>query len=78
MTTVDLRASVETLSQSPAASFLAAFRPALDRRPARLELLDGDGRTASLAKDDTFTVVLSGELVERERLAEKAGVDPEA
>jgi asparagine synthetase B (glutamine-hydrolysing) len=78
MTTVDLRASVETLSQSPAASFLAAFRPALDRRPARLELLDGDGRTASLAKDDTFTVVLSGELVERERLAEKAGVDPGA
>jgi asparagine synthase (glutamine-hydrolysing) len=76
MTAVDLRASVETLSQSPAASFLAVFRPALDRRPARLELLDGDGTTASLAKDDGCTVVLSGELVERERLAGTAGADP--
>jgi asparagine synthetase B (glutamine-hydrolysing) len=76
MTTIDLRESVETLSRSPAASFLAVFRPALDRRPARLELLSGEGQSAWLARDEGCTVVLSGELVDRSMLAAAAGVDP--
>jgi asparagine synthetase B (glutamine-hydrolysing) len=76
MTAIDLRASVETLSQTPAASFLAVYRPSVDRRPPRLELLSGEGQSAWLARDDAAAVVFSGELVERARLASTVGTDP--
>lgn len=78
MTAIDLRASVETLSQSPAASFLAVFRPSVDRRPPRLELLSGEGESAWIARDDAGAAVFSGELVDRSRLAGEADARPAA
>lgn len=76
MTAVDLRASVETLSQSPAASFLAVFRPSVDGRPPRLDLLAAHGPTASVIGDGRCTLLFSGHLVDREGLARSSGADP--
>jgi len=76
MTAVDLRASVDTLSQSPAASFLAVFRPSVDERPPRLDLQAGETSTATLVTDERCSVLFSGHLVDRERLTQVAGADP--
>ena len=76
MTAVDLRASVETLSQSPAASFLAVFRPAIDERQPCLDLLGDGGSMATLTSDERCTVLFSGHLVDRRRVTQVAGADP--